>query len=124
MLDAMDSPRPVKFSKGEQILDFIHVDDIASFFYCLFIHIDVCTDNFTQFHLGTGNGHSIREVSHILENVFSKKINANWGGLPYREFDPMYAVAPIAKNIEIIKWKSKIELEKGLLILKDERNFF
>jgi len=124
MLDAMDSPILIDFSKGEQILDFIHVDDIASFFYCLFTQIHVCTDNFTQFHLGTGDGHSIREVSHILEKVFSKKMNANWGGLPYRKFDPMFAVAPIAKNLEIINWKSKIELKEGLLILKDERNFF
>jgi len=124
MLDAMDSPIPIDFSMGEQVLDFIHVDDIASFFYCLFTHIYVCSDNYTQFHLGTGVGHSIREVSQILEKVFSKKINANWGGLTYRKFDPMFAVAPIAKNLEIINWKSKIELKEGLLILKDERNFF
>jgi len=116
MLDAMNSPIPVNFSKGEQVLDFIHVDDIASFFYCLFSKIEVCIDSYTQFHLGTGEGHSIREVSRILEKVFSKKTNANWGGLPYRKFDPMYAVAPIAKNIELLNWKSQINLEKGLSV--------
>jgi CDP-paratose synthetase len=120
MLDAMDSSILIDFSKGEQILDFIHVDDIASFFYCLFTQIHVCTDNFTQFHLGTGDGHSIREVSHILEKVFSKKINANWGGLPYRPLDIMFAVAPIARNIELLNWKAQISLEQGFSILKED----
>lgn len=120
MLDAMDSAIPVNFTLGEQVSDFIHVDDIADFFYTLFTKIDVCKNNYTQFHLGSGEGYSIREASLILEKVFSKKINANWGGLPYRPLDVMYSVAPIARNIELLNWKSKVCLEKGFTILKED----
>jgi len=120
MLDAMDSAIPVNFTLGEQVSDFIHVDDIADFFYTLFTKIDVCKNNYTQFHLGTGYGYSIREASLILEKVFYKKINANWGGLPYRPLDVMYAVAPIARNIELLNWKAKISLEQGFSILKED----
>jgi len=123
MVDALFSSLPVNFTLGEQVSDFIHVDDIADFFYTLFTKIDVCEDNYTQFHLGTGEGYSIREASLILEKVFSKKINANWGGLPYRSLDVMYAVAPIAKNIELLNWKAKISLEEGFFIFKDDLEF-
>jgi CDP-paratose synthetase len=120
MIDAMDAVVPVNFTKGEQILDFIHVDDIADFFYTLLNNLFVFKDLYTQLHLGAGKGHSIREVGVLMEEVFHKKINACWGGLPYRQNETMYAVAPVAKNIELLDWKAKISLQQGLNILKEE----
>lgn len=120
LIDTLNSTKPIDFSLGEQVLDFIHVDDIADFFISLFSQINKIENKYIQFHLGTGIGHSIREVGTIIEKVFDKKINANWGGLPYRKLDPMHAVAPIGKNLEILGWKAKIELENGISILKDD----
>jgi CDP-paratose synthetase len=121
MMDAMDSPTPVNFSKGEQILDFIHVDDMADFFYTLLNKADTLKDRYTEFHLGTGEGHSIREVAAVMEEVFGKKINANWGGIPYRPLDTMHAVAPIAKNLALLGWRSRISLLEGISILKEDK---
>jgi CDP-paratose synthetase len=120
MVDAIGSPTPVNFSKGEQILDFIHVDDIADFFYTLFNKLPNLKTDFEEFHLGTGEGHSIREVASVMEIVWGKKINANWGGIPYRPLDTMHAVAPIAKNMSVLGWKSHISLNQGIEILKSD----
>lgn len=120
LIDALDSPIPVNFSPGEQILDFIHVDDIADFFVTLLNHIDRLSESYYQFHLGTGIGHSIKEVAYVIEKVFKKQINANWGGRDYTPLDPMYAVAPINKNLDILGWKSHITLEEGISILRDD----
>lgn len=120
MIDALDAPTPVNFSQGEQILDFIHVDDIADFFYSLLSQIDKMKDRYIELHLGTGKGHSIREVASVMELVWGKKIQANWGGIPYRAYDTMYAVAPIAKNIELLGWKAKLSIESGIQILHDD----
>jgi CDP-paratose synthetase len=120
MVDAMDSPMPVNFSKGEQILDFIHVDDIADFFLTLFNKLPIMKDDFLELHLGTGEGHSIREVASVMENTWGKRMNANWGGIPYRPLDTMHAVAPIAKNLALLGWKSSITLQEGLGILKED----
>ncbi|MFI3288604.1 MAG: NAD(P)-dependent oxidoreductase [Rikenellaceae bacterium] len=119
MVDALDSPTLVNFSKGEQILDFIHVDDMADFFYTLISKRDRLVYNFTELHLGAGAGHSIREVASEMERVFGKSISANWGGLPYRAFDAMYAVAPIAKSLELLNWRAKLSLREGLEIFKE-----
>lgn len=120
LIDAIDSPVQVDFSKGEQVLDFIHVDDMADFFYTLFIKVNCIKGSFVELHLGSGVGHSIREVASIIEQVWGKKINANWGGLPYRQYDTMHAVAPISKNIELLGWKAKIGITEGIRILKED----
>jgi CDP-paratose synthetase len=120
MMDAMDSPTPIAFSKGEQILDFIHVDDMADFFATLLQKLPTLREDFVEFHLGTGEGHSVREVAMVMESVFGKKINADWGGIPYRPLDTMHAVAPISKNLSLLGWRSKLSLVDGITILKED----
>ena len=117
LVEALDASEPVAFSPGEQVLDFIHVDDVVDFFYHLLLKLDNLKDNYYQFHLGTGVGHTVREVAHVIESVSGKTINAHWGGRDYAPSDVMYAVAPINKNVQMLNWKAKILLEEGLRIL-------
>lgn len=114
--ESLNAPNPVNMSGGEQILDFVHVHDVASFFVQAITNFDktVQMNNGENIHLGTGIGHSIREVAGIIENEIGKKANINWGALPYRERDIMYAVAPIGKNTELLGWKCKIGLQEGI----------
>ena len=62
LVDAAGAKKTMDFSPGNQVLDFIHVDDIADFFYTLIFSLDNLKDSYYQFHLGTGEGHSLREV--------------------------------------------------------------
>jgi len=108
---------PVDFSDGQQVLDFIHVDDIADFYVRLLERLNDLPHR-QLFHLGTGQGHSIREVAGVIEDIFGRKLNANWGARPRNPYDTVWAAAPIAANISILDWKSKISLRKGIEILK------
>lgn len=121
--ESMDSEIPVDMTAGEQVLDFIHVNDIAGFFTYVANHaleFYALEQNGEEFHLGTGRGTSIREVAAIMEEISGKKCNINWGGRPYRDRDTMYAVAPIAKNLLLTDWKAKIGIREGLgLVMKD-----
>ncbi len=123
MLDAFDTQQPVDFTKGEQILDFVHVDDMADFFWHLIQQLPSLDAPYYQFHLGTGVGHSIREVAEQMEKVAGRKMNANWGGRTYSEQDIMHAIAPIEQNLRLLDWKSKIDLETGIeILMKDVKN--
>ena len=62
-------------------------------------------------------GHSVREVGNIMEAVWGKKMNANFGGRNYSEQDIMYAIAPIGKNLELLNWKPNIGIKEGIQIL-------
>ena len=105
--------REVDMSYGEQILDFIHIDDVCDFIKTLLFH-EKEIPNEQEFYLGTGKGTNIRELSKILEKIYTKKANIKWGKLPYRERDVMYAVAPLGNNIEYLNWKAKLKLEDQL----------
>lgn len=125
ILESINSKEPINMTKGEQILDFIHVSDIARFYIYIINHIkDFCTliNNGENFHLGTGVGTSIREIVSIVEKQSSKKCNINWGGIPYRKNDIMYAVAPIGKTLSFTNWKAKIDINEGVnLVLKEKK---
>lgn len=117
IIESLDVPEAIAMTAGEQILDFIHVDDISRFFiYVIQNHSLFCMleKNGEDFHLGTGQGTTIREVAKIVESVSKRRCNINWGGRLYRERDTMYAVASIARNIELIQWKAQIELKAGI----------
>lgn len=116
MLDAMDSSEPVDMTPGEQLLDFIHVDDVSSFYIYILKHFDTFLrlEQGEEFHLGTGIGTSLKQVAGMIERQSGKKLHIRWGGCPYRERDVMYAVAPIAKNMELVGWKASINLECGI----------
>ncbi|WP_339008365.1 NAD-dependent epimerase/dehydratase [Fusobacterium varium] len=105
--------REVDMSYGEQILDFIHIDDVCDFIKILLFH-EKEIPNEQEFYLGTGKGTNIRELSKILEKIYTKKANIKWGKIPYRERDIMYAVAPLGNNIEYLNWKAKLKLEDQL----------
>lgn len=102
--------KEVEMTKGEQILDFIHVEDVCDFILNLLLNKKFIP-NGTNFYLGTGKGTSIRELSKILEEKYEKKCNIKWGALEYRLNDIMYAVAPIGNNLRYLNWKSKIRIE-------------
>lgn len=115
--ESLDSTVPIDMTAGEQILDFIHVNDIAGFYVHVLNEFNKyynLKNNGQEFHLGTGRGTSIRELAKMIEKKYKKKCNINWGGRPYRNMDIMHAVAPISKNIQLTGWKARISLNEGI----------
>lgn len=111
--ESLDSKTPIDLSPGEQLLDFIHVDDVANF-YCYLIDNIEKLEQKTNFQLGTGIGTTLKQLATIIEKVTGKKTNINWGGKPYRPADVMYAVADISNQFNLFNWNSEIELLVGI----------
>jgi CDP-paratose synthetase len=102
-----------KMTLGYQVLDFIHVEDVVEIiFYILETNFEAW-DVQTELFLGTGKGHSIRDLAELFAKSLSKPINIDWGALPYRKGDIMYAVGNINKLIEL-NCVPKINLEAGI----------
>ncbi len=123
IIDSLDAKEPIKMTAGEQILDFIHVNDIVNFFLFLVENFNTFSQvsNGEEFHLGTGKGTQVRELALLVESIYKKKCNVEWGGLPYRDRDTMYAVAPIANNLELLGWRTQIDLKKGIEMMIENK---
>lgn len=112
IVESISAKEPVDMTKGEQVLDFVHVNDIARFFVAMALHSEEIETR-REFHLGTGVGTQIRELAALVEKISGNSLNINWGGRPYRPLDVMHAVAP--KDNYLSKfWQSDITLEDGI----------
>lgn len=112
IVESLDAKEPVKMTKGEQILDFVHVDDIVRFFIAMAEHADEIESG-KEFHLGTGTGTRITELAQIAETESGRKANIEWGGREYRPLDVMHAIAPKDEYLERF-WKAEIDLRNGV----------
>lgn len=112
--DSLGSKQKVDLTKGEQVLDFIHIEDVSDFYISCIANLDKIP-NKTNFHLGTGVGHTLKQIVTIMEKETHKTANINWGGKSYRPRDVMHAVANISQQDRILNWRPKIKLEEGII---------
>lgn len=113
LYDSIYNQEQIDLSPGEQILDFIHVSDVVNFYITILRNIEQLPKK-SNFNLGTGKGHTLRELAGILENLIGEKSKINWGGKPYRINDVMYAVADITLQKKMFGWDALIDINKGL----------
>lgn len=113
LYDSLNSSDPVKTTMGEQILDFIHVEDVAELFAKILDSLDNIPHN-AEFFAGTGKGTSIKQLAGLLESLTGGKANITWGGIPYRKKDLMYSVADTRKMEELLNWTPAVDLQTGL----------
>jgi UDP-glucose-4-epimerase GalE len=98
-----DYPTP----DGTCIRDYIHVNDLAEAHVLGLEYLD--NGESTALNLGTGNGHSVRDVISTIERVTGKKVPADIA--PRRPGDPPRLVADPSHAEKLLNWKAKRSLE-------------
>jgi nucleoside-diphosphate-sugar epimerase len=111
--DSLSSEDPLQLTEGRQMLDFIHVDDVTDFFVLTAENFDKVQPG-ACFHLGTGIGHTLRDLVSLIEKASGKKANIGWGAKDYRPRDVMYAVANTSLQYHLFGWRPKISLGQGI----------
>ena len=114
--DSLGNNDCTALSPGNQILDFIHINDVVYYYRTLIKKLDLY-DNKNVHKLGTGTGHTLKELVKIFENLSNKKANIKWGAVKYRKNDIMSAVSP---NNTIFDRKP-IALEEGVKLYINEK---
>lgn len=94
-----DYPTP----DGTCVRDYVHVDDLGEA-HALAIE-KTQAGEFKAFNLGTGRGHSVREVIATVEAVSGLSVPVKIG--PRREGDPAELVASPAKAMKELGWRPR-----------------
>lgn len=111
--DSTLSIKPIDLTPGDQVLDFIHIDDVTDFYTLVIKSINKLPEK-VVFKLGTGIGYNLKQIASFIEEIKNVKTNINWGGREYRKSDVMYAVSNISVIKSILEWEPKISLKEGI----------
>ena len=92
-------------SDGTAIRDYIHVQDLADAHVAALARLRAGATNLCV-NLGTGRGHSVREVIAAVEAVTGKKVPAREAGR--RAGDPPALVADARLAADVLGWQARI----------------
>jgi UDP-arabinose 4-epimerase len=90
---------------GTAVRDYIHVTDLADAHLKALLRLNQGGRS-TAFNLGTGCGHSVREVISMVEQVGGRKVPVNES--PRRAGDPPILVANPARACHELEWKTQL----------------
>ena len=95
-----DYPTP----DGTAIRDYIHVTDLANAHVAALAHLAANGPN-AALNLGTGKGHSIREVIRCVESVSGRTVP--YREVPRRAGDPPELVADASRAEALLGWRPR-----------------
>lgn len=97
-----DYPTP----DGTCVRDYVHVSDLADAHVLALKHLN--TGESTALNLGSGRGHSVREVIAEIENVSGRRVPIRIA--PRRPGDPPELVADPRRARKLLQWEAKRSL--------------
>lgn len=104
----------LEMSKGEQIIDISHIDDVVYAYELLIEHLN--SDNCQEFQNKTfavtsNERMSLQDLSKLFEEATSKKLNVVWGARDYREREVMI---PWTQGEIVSGWRQRHTLRDAI----------
>lgn len=100
--------QPFPASLGEQVRDFIHVEDVASAFLAL---IDAPARGI--FNISSAEPVTMRRVMETIGEILGERDLIEFGALPYRAWDPMFICGENSR-LQETGWQRRYPLREGL----------
>lgn len=108
LIRALLAGTPFPATKGEQVRDYLHVDDVASALMLL-----VEQEVSGVFNVSSGIPVTIRQLMEAIGRIVGRTDLIKFGELPYRDWEPMF-ICGDSRRIRALGWKPIYDLEAGL----------
>lgn len=102
----------LKTSPGEQLLDFIFISDVVDAILHSAVLLESNIRLKDEYHISSKNPISLRRLVETIEEITRRKLNIEWGAIPYRQNEIMY---PWEGGEWLPDWKPKITLYNGII---------
>lgn len=101
--------QPVACTQGEQVRDFVYVDDVAGALAAL-----VSGTATGAFNIGTGTSTSLRELAGVICGRLGHGDLVQFGARPAPPGDPQRVVAKITRLMSELGWRPSVSLGEGI----------
>jgi nucleoside-diphosphate-sugar epimerase len=110
VITSLLSHQTQKLTLGEQIRDYLHVEDVASAIAAIFHNRVV-----GEVNIGSGNPITIRDLTMKIGTLLGRTDLIEYGAIPHNPDDPRFVCANNRRLVDKTGWKPRYELEEGLL---------
>lgn len=101
----------LEMSPGEQVLDFVYIDDVVAAFIRAMELFDESDIKFEDFGVSSGRTIKLRDFVEVFSQTTGHAVQVTWGGRPYRKREVM----SLWKDCKTLpQWQAKVDLESGL----------
>ena len=98
-----------RVTKGEQIRDFLHVEDVAAAIWAV-----ARSDLSGPVNIGSGKPVALRDIVTKIGAILDRPDLIVLGTLPYDASDPMFICANNRRLTEHTTWVPRYDLDQGL----------
>ena len=116
MIDTLVKGQPFKMSPGEQVRDFLYIDDLVEAI------IASCEERLLEgeiVNVASGVSLQLKEVALHVAKMLGKEDLLEVGAIPYRGFEIMNYSINIEKILKLSSWRPTTSFEDGLRMTID-----
>jgi len=111
--DLKSNKEIVELTKGDQLTDFIYVEDVATAFITILQNLNLLSKGYSFFEVGTGITTSVRELVEKIHLLIQSKSILKFGAIKGRENEIQFSKAN-NQDLKNLGWKPKTSLIEGL----------
>jgi nucleoside-diphosphate-sugar epimerase len=100
---------PARVTSGEQVRDFLHVEDVGEAFWCA-----IRSRVEGAVNVGSGEPVTVRHVVETIARIVGRPELLRAGAIPTRPGDPKYICADNRRLTQECGWRARYDLEAGL----------
>jgi nucleoside-diphosphate-sugar epimerase len=109
VIRALLSGQTAKCTQGEQIRDYLHVEDVASALWA------VARSPLTgPVNIGSGDPVKVRTIVETIAQYLHREENVALGALPTDPQEPPLLFADVRRLASVVGWKPSLPLKEGL----------
>lgn len=103
----------IKTTPGEQVRDFIYIDDVVNALIFVVKNCSLFDESFIEFEVGTGKGTKLKDFIETGIKIAKSTSRLQLGALPYRKGEIMSAIAD-TRMLNRYGWSAKFDIERGI----------
>ncbi|QHU98990.1 NAD-dependent epimerase/dehydratase family protein [Synechocystis sp. CACIAM 05] len=103
----------LNLTKGEQLRDFIYVDDVVAVYQLLLSTIWDLPDYYQAYSVGSGNAITVRQLVMLIHCLTNSRTELNFGAVPYRDGEIMLSQADL-DPLKKLGYLPSLSLEESL----------